>query len=145
MPLNNTEIEANITAASTVMDANPRLSATKAVCQFSVLYQRLLARQKGRLPSTTRGGTNKKLSTVQDSTLKEYILMLHGCGTSLNLDSVWLATNWLLFYETGDTERTVLQRWTKAWLQYNSEYLKTLTTKPILTQRLGSHIVEEIK
>jgi hypothetical protein len=31
MPLNNTEIEANIAAASAAMDANPRLLATKAV------------------------------------------------------------------------------------------------------------------
>ena len=88
MPLNNTEIEANIAAASEAMDANPRLSATKAARQFSAPYQRLLARQKGRLYSATRGRTNKKLSTVQDSALKEYILILHGCGTSLNLDSV---------------------------------------------------------
>lgn len=145
MPLNNTEIEANIAAASAAMDANPRLPATKAARQFNAPYQRLLARRKGRPHSGTRGGTNKKLSIVQDTALKEYILMLHACGTSPNLDNVRLAANRLLFYETGDPEKAVSQRWTKAWLRRNSEYLKTLTTKPISTQRLGSHIVEEIK
>jgi hypothetical protein len=38
MPLNNTEIEANIATASAAMDANPRLSATKAARQFSAPY-----------------------------------------------------------------------------------------------------------
>jgi hypothetical protein len=88
MPLNNTEIEANIAVASAAMDANPRLSATKATCQFSTPYYRLHTRQKGHLDSVTRGRTNKKLSTVQDSALKEYILMLYNCSTSLNLNSI---------------------------------------------------------
>jgi hypothetical protein len=40
--------------------------------------------------------------------------MLYSYGISLNLDNVRLAANRLLFYESGNTEKTVSLRWTKA-------------------------------
>jgi hypothetical protein len=66
MVANSSEIESKITAASAAIDANPCLKASDTTRQFNALYYRLLQRRRGILPSHTRGGYNKKLSTVQD-------------------------------------------------------------------------------
>jgi hypothetical protein len=63
MAANSSEIESKIAAASTAIDANPRLKALDAARQFNALYYRLL-RCRGILPSYTRGGHNKKLSAI---------------------------------------------------------------------------------
>lgn len=96
-------------------------------------------------PSHTRGGHNKKLSAVQDQALRDYIFMLHNCGMYANLDTVRLPANRLLFYSTGNVTNTVSFRWTRAWINRQSEYLKTLKTKPMSSKRLASHLVEHIQ
>jgi hypothetical protein len=142
MPPNTTKIEANIAAASAAMDANPRLKATR---QFKVPYRRLLRRRQGMPPSNSRGGHNKKLSTVQDTALKEYIFMLYSCGTPANIETTKIAANRLLFYSTSDSSITVSKRWVRAWVARHSDFLKPLKTKPISAKRLESHVVEEIQ
>jgi len=102
MASKDAQIEAKIAEASAAMDANPRLRGVKAATQFGVSYDRLMARRRGRPNSSSRGGHNKKLNEVQSSALKEYILMLHACGTSANLETCRLAAGRLLYYETGD-------------------------------------------
>jgi hypothetical protein len=145
MPPKTTELEANIAAASTAMDANPRLKAAAAARQFKVPYRRLLRRRQGMPPSNSRGGHNKKLSDVQDIALKEYIFMLHGCGTSATIETIKVAANRLLFYSTGDPSIIVSKRWVRAWIQRHSDFLKPLKTKPISAKRLDSHVVEDIQ
>ncbi|KIN04556.1 hypothetical protein OIDMADRAFT_17571 [Oidiodendron maius Zn] len=86
MPSNTTEIEARIDAASAAMDANPSLKASVAAHHNS------------------RGGHNKKLNSVQDSALRDYIFMLYSCGTPANTEEVLLAANRLLYYSTGDPD-----------------------------------------
>jgi hypothetical protein len=54
-------IEERIARASEAMDQDPRLRGTKATVQFVVPYNRLMARQRGRPASNSRGGYNKKL------------------------------------------------------------------------------------
>jgi hypothetical protein len=114
MAANSSEIESKIAAASAATDANPRLKASDAARQFDAPYYRLLRRRRGIPPSHTRGGHNKKLSTIQDQALRDYIVMLYNCGMSANQDVVRTAANRLLFYSTGDTSKTVSKRWTKA-------------------------------
>ncbi|KIM96050.1 hypothetical protein OIDMADRAFT_20944 [Oidiodendron maius Zn] len=104
MPSNTTEIEARIDAASAAMDANPSLKASVAARQFSAPYQSLLRRRAGMPPSNSRGGHNKKLNSVQDSALRDYIFMLYSCGTPANTEEVLLAANRLLYYSTGDPD-----------------------------------------
>ena len=84
MAANSSEIESKIAAASAAMDANPCLKASDAARQFNTLYYRLLRRRRGIPPSHTRGGHNKKLSTVQDQALRDYIVMLYDFGMSAN-------------------------------------------------------------
>lgn len=145
MPANTTQIEARIAAASEAMDANPRLKASVAARQFNAPYQSLLRRRRGVPPSNTRGGHNKKLSTVQDQALRDYIYMLHGCGTSANMENIQIAANRLLFYSTGSLNNTVSRRWVKQWITRQHDYLKTLKTKPISAERLASHVVNDIQ
>ena len=71
--------------------------------------------------------------------------MLYNCGMSANQEAVRVAANWLLFYSTGDIIQTVSKRWTKAWIKRQSEYLKTLKSKPLSAKRLAAHIVEDVK
>ena len=145
MPSNTTEIEARIAAASAAMDANPRLKASVAARQFSAPYHLLLRRRAGVPASNSRGGHNKKLNSVQDTALRDYICMLYHCGTPANTEAVLLAANRLLYYSTGDPKKTVSVRWTKAWIKRNSDYIDTLKSKPLSAKRLASHIVEDIE
>jgi DDE superfamily endonuclease/Tc5 transposase DNA-binding domain len=145
MPLTSAQIEARVIAASTAMDADPFLKASVAARQFSAPYQRLLRRRAGVPPSSSRGGHNKKLDSIQDKALRDYIYLLYSCGTPPNKEAVCLAANRLLYYSTGDIKKTASIRWTKAWIKRNSEYLKTLKSKPMSAQRLNSHKIEDIQ
>ena len=140
-----TEIEARIQEASTAMNANPRLKASVAARQFNVPYRTLIRRRNGTPPSNTRGGRNKKLNSVQDKALIDYIYMLHNCGTPATYDTVFTAANRLLYYSAGDPDTKVSQRWAKAWIRRQSNHLQILRSKPISAKRLGSHIVEDIQ
>jgi hypothetical protein len=145
MPRKTTQIESQIETALAAMDANPFLKPSVAARDYAVPYRTLLRRHNGGKPSNSRGGHNKKLNSVQDQALRDYIFMLHGCGTPANLETVLTGANRLLFYSTGDLKQTVSRRWVKRWIQRQSEYLKTLKSKPISAKRLNSHKVEEIE
>ena len=145
MASNTTEIEARIDAASAAMDANPNLKASVAARQFSAPYQTLLRRRAGMPPSNSRGGHNKKLNSVQDSALRDYIFMLYSRGTTANTEEVLLAANWLLYYSTGNPDKSVSIRWTKAWIKRQYNYIEALKLKPLSVKRLVLHIVEDIK
>ena len=61
-------------------------------------------------PSNTRGRHNKKLNSVQDTALRDYIFMLYHCGTLANVEAVPLATNRLLYYLTSNPRKSVSAR-----------------------------------
>ena len=91
--------EAAVQKAMAAMDANPRLKGTTAAQQFGAPYNRLIAHQRGRLVSNTRGGHNKKLNVPQDQALRDYLIMLAGAGTEANLAEVKNAASRLLYYD----------------------------------------------
>ena len=97
MPPKPYEIEERIAKASLTMDDDPNLKGTKAAQRFGAPYNRLIARRRGRPPSYSRGGQNKKLSIPQDDALKEYILMLQYSGRGANIHEVRAAAGRLLF------------------------------------------------
>ena len=135
--------EIAVQKASKAMDEDPTLTGVAAATHFRANYQQLMARRRGRPPSNSRGGHNKKLSTPQDSALKDYLLLLYHAGTSANLEQVVLAANRLLFY-AGSTD-TVSRRWAKRWLDRQSEFFKTIKSKPMAAKRLASHVVEDVQ
>ena len=145
MPSKTTEIEARVDAAMAAMDTNPQLKAKDAARQHNAPYQRLLRCRRGIPPSNTCGGHNKKLNSVQDSALRDYIFMLYSCRTPANTDEVVLAANRLLYYSTGNPKETVSVRWTKAWIKRQSDYIETLKSKPLSAKRLALYIVEDIE
>ena len=98
MPPTNDEIEAAIATASAVMDLDPTLKGTVAAKKYSANYRRLMARRRDRPPSNSRGGHNRKLSEPQDHALKDYLLLLHGLGTSPNREVLITASNRVLYY-----------------------------------------------
>jgi hypothetical protein len=142
MPPKADPIEIAIQKASDAMDADPTLKGTDAAKQFGAIYHRLMARRRGRPPSSTRGGHNQKLNKPQNHALIDYLTMLHYAGTSANLEILVLSANWLLFY-SGVTD-TVSQRWGKRWMIRHAEFLKTLKTKPIHAKRLAAYVVEDV-
>ena len=73
-----------------------------------------MAHQQGHPASNTRGGHNKKLNMPQDQALRDYLMMLTGASTEVNLAEVKNAVSRLLYYESGDLIKTVSWRWTKA-------------------------------
>ena len=96
--------------AMAAMDANPRLKGTTAAQQFGASYDRLMAYQRGRPASNTRGGHNKKLDVPQDQALRDYLMMLAGAGTEANLAEVKNAASRLLYYELGNPIKIVSWR-----------------------------------
>ncbi len=74
-------IEIAIQNASAAIDADPTLQGTDAAKQYNAIYQRLMARRRGRPSSSTRGGHNQKL---QDPVLaaKEGLILLGLYGYS---------------------------------------------------------------
>jgi hypothetical protein len=113
MPPEPHEIEERIAKASHVIDNDPYLRGTKAAKQFGALYEYLMARRCGRPPSYSQGRQNKKLSVLQDDTLKEYILILQYSGRRANIYEIRIAIGRLLFWSSGDSNSLVLIRWTK--------------------------------
>lgn len=71
--------------------------------------------------------------------------MLYSCRTLATLGTVHAAANRLLYYLTGDPDKKVLYRWTKAQTKRNAQYFYTITLKPIAVKRLASYIVDEIQ
>jgi hypothetical protein len=107
MPPEPHDIEELIAQASRAMDNDPYLKGTKAAKQYGAPYERLMARRRGRPPSHSRGGQNKKLSVPQDDALKEYILMLQYSGRRANIHEIRAATGRLLFWSSRDPDSSV--------------------------------------
>ena len=110
MPPKTDDIEDRIARASEAIDKDPTLKGTKAAAKFQALYDRLIARRRGRPASYTWGRHNKKLSTPQDSSLKDYCLMLYASRRNPNLDTIQTGAIRLVYYETGDTDLSVSRR-----------------------------------
>ena len=145
MPPKTDDIEDRITRASEAIDNDPTLKGTKAAAKFQAPYDRLIAWRRGRPASYTRGRHNKKLSTPQDSSLKDYCLMLYVSRCNPNLDVIQTSATRLVYYEAGDTDLSVLCRWTKAWIARNSDWLKRIREKLMSAKRLSAYIVEDVK
>jgi hypothetical protein len=88
MPPVSHEIETRIANACEAMDNDPKLKGIAAAARFGAPYYRLMARRRGRPPSHTRGGHNKKLLVPQDNLLKDCILMLYHSSHSVNLEAI---------------------------------------------------------
>ena len=107
MPPKADSIEIAIQNALAAMDADPTLKGTDAAKQYNAIYDRLMARRRGRPSSSTRGGHNQKLQDPQNYAVQDYLTMLHYAGTSANLEALVLAANRVLFYSgsTGTVSR----------------------------------------
>ena len=142
MPTKANSIEIAIQNASAAIDADPTLKGTDAAKQYNAIYQQLMARRRGCLPSSTRGGHNQKLQDPQNHAVEDYLTMLHYAGKSANLEILVLAANRVLFY-SGSTS-TVSRKWAKRWMIRHTEFFKTLKSKPMHVKRLAAHVVEDI-
>jgi hypothetical protein len=137
------DVKRAICKASLAMDLDPRLKATVATREFKALYRRLLNCRKGIPRSTSRGGHNKKLREPQNTAVKSYLEMLYHCRKAANQEHLILTTNRVLYY-SGLTA-TVSTRWAKGWMARESEFLKTLRSKPLSTKRLAAYIIEDVE
>jgi hypothetical protein len=102
MPPKSEAIKERIARASEAMDQDPRLRETKAIVQFVVPYNRLMARQRGRPASNSQGRHNKKLLVPQDEFLRDYLLILYMSGQSPNLEIIQTSASRLVYYNTGN-------------------------------------------
>ena len=126
--------ESAIEKASLAMDENPELKGSVAARRFEAPYARLMARRRGRPPSSSRGGLNKKLTEPANDALLDYIETMAYAGTPLNLETVTQAANRLLQWSTGGEAR-VAKRWAKRWFVRNKEFVKTIKSKTMAVKR----------
>jgi hypothetical protein len=59
-------------------------------------YYRLLNRLHGLLPSSSRGGYNKKLALVKDIVIRDHLILLHNLGRNAGVNNVIGARNSIL-------------------------------------------------
>lgn len=97
------------------------------------------------LPTSVYWPVDKKLSAPQDDALKEYILMLQYSGRGANLDEIRTAAGRLLYWASGGPKASVSQRWTKACMARQADFLKSIKEKPLAAKRVAAHIVEDVK
>jgi hypothetical protein len=88
MPPKAEAIKERITKASKAIDRDPRLKRTKAAAHFGAPYNQLMARRRGHPASNSRGEYNKKLSVLQNKSLRDYLLILYTSGQSPNLEAI---------------------------------------------------------
>jgi hypothetical protein len=69
--------------------------------------------------------------------------MCHSIGRPTNIDNVVASANSILWCE--GLVDTVLQWWAKRWINRQRDFLKTLCSKPLSTQRRSAHICEDIE
>ncbi len=69
--------EEKVQLAIKLLAQNPSLKIAQAARTTRAPYNRLRGRLAGKPPSSSRGGHNKKLSTIEDNALKDYLLVAH--------------------------------------------------------------------
>ena len=116
--------EEKVQEAIALLQQKPWLKIARAAHITSTSYGQLKRCLKGVPPSSSHGGHNKKFMTVENNVLKDYLFMCYSLSHSANLEHVIAASNSIL--QCQGREKTVSQRWTKAWIVRNQDYLKTL-------------------
>jgi hypothetical protein len=93
--------------------------------------------------SSSRGGHNKKLCLVQDTILKDYLVIYYNIGRGANLQRIIAAANSILRCDGQIPNAT--KRWAKRWITRYSDFLKTLREKPLSAKRRATHNREDIE
>lgn len=79
-------VEIKIVHALTYSENHAQVEMSHSVRDFKVSLWKLRNRRASRLSASAKGGHDKKLSELQDHTIKEYLLMVHMAGTSRTTD-----------------------------------------------------------
>ena len=143
MPRDTDHEEIKVQEALALLKQHPTMTAADAARQTRASYHRLIRRRRGIPPSNTRGGRNKKLAEPQTEALRNHLLMCHSIGRPANIDNVVASANSILRCE--GLVDTVSRRWAKRWINRQRDFLKTLRSKPLSTQRRSAHIREDIE
>ncbi|KAI1005124.1 hypothetical protein K3495_g3087 [Podosphaera aphanis] len=125
------------------MKENPNAKIASVARQFKCQYSLLYNRSRGKKPSSSRGGQNKKLSEPEDQALQDYLLLLHYAGTPANLLELEKAANRLLFFK-GKGEK-VSARCSTRWMKDHAGFWKQLRDKPMAAKRREAHLKEDIE
>ncbi len=139
MPNDIDHEEEKVQRAIQILSENPGMKIAKAARITRAPYDRLRGRLAGKLPSTSRGGHNKKLSTVEDDALKDYLYLLvaHQLGRPPNLTNIKASANSILRARCGwgQEPETVSRKWTKRWIVRQQKFIKHLRGKPLSSLR----------
>jgi len=96
MPPADHHEEEKVQQALELLRRNPGMKLKEAARQTRASYSRPRRRNNGILRSSSRGGHNKKLTQLETSTLKEYLLMCYSMGRGAGIEHVVAATNSIL-------------------------------------------------
>jgi len=80
MPLSTLEKEGRYLLALNAYRNGQFRTINAAATAYDVNYKTLLARSKGRLPRVTYPPNGRKLTTIEEKTLEDWILSLDACG-----------------------------------------------------------------
>ena len=94
--------EEKVQATMALLRRKPHMKAAAAARQTRCSYERLRCQLKGVPPSSSCGGHNKKLGTVEDNVLKDYLFMCYNLGRSASVDNVVATGNSILRTEGRD-------------------------------------------
>jgi hypothetical protein len=146
MPSNRAQFEEDkVQMALSLLKENPRMKITVACREARASYESVRRRVRGIPPSSSRGGHNKKLNGPENEALRDFLVMCTDMGKPCNINTAIAAANSILRC-TGRTEECpVSRRWIKRWLRQNSQFLRTIRSKPLSIERRASHIKQEVE
>jgi Tc5 transposase DNA-binding domain len=121
-------------------EAGEKISVAAKARQYGVDKHRNHRRLKGIGPRSAQNPVNRKLSTIQEASLLEYIRTLDEIGQSIRLDQVKSVANAILQQDHPDEgpAPVVGQHWSERFLDRHPE-LRKAKQKPLELKRKLAH------
>ena len=110
MPENIDREEIKVQKAVDLLNKNPRMKKSVAARTTRCSYHRLLNRLHGLLPSSSRGGHNKKLALVEDTAIRDHLILLYNLGRNAGVNNVIGAGNSILRCRAGSQDHETVSR-----------------------------------
>ncbi|KAJ5205417.1 hypothetical protein N7472_001865 [Penicillium cf. griseofulvum] len=125
MPKTNKDIENQLQLAMDSLSEQSKPNIAKTAREFAVPVHRLRRRWKGGKSLFQRQPNGRKLSSVQEQALCEYIDYFDAVGVSINRRQIAIAANSILeedYYNDTEPPLQIGEHWLQRFLKRNPEY-----------------------
>ncbi|KAJ5467798.1 transcriptional regulator family: Centromere protein BDNA-binding region [Penicillium sp. IBT 31633x] len=131
MPQSNADIEAQIAKAMTSLSDQSKPNFAKTAREFSVPVSRLRRRWNGGKSLFERQPNGRKLNSIQELALRQFIDSFDQAGSSVNRAQITAAANSILEESHTDTSTEppkIGEHWLGRFLKRNPQYHRILST-----------------